>query len=286
MKDISKNIVEKIKKNRILPESRFRLRWKHYLFWMLMFIMILIGSLSLSMAIFSVSDLGTEFLFHTGLGKFVFIILKTAPYLWIMLSMGALIFGIIAFRNTSKGYRSSTLFITSLIVLVISILGFSIHALKIDNRMHRAILDRAPGFKVLIKPGEGRWLRPGDGLIGGEIVGIESDMLTLKSFDEKEWSITFDEYTKKINIEEFKIGEKVGVMGKKTAEFSMRASFIRALSPDRNGHPLRIKTKRDMKRLERMTPSDLPLRRDFSDPKKHYLVEPNLQEPSDIMQTM
>jgi hypothetical protein len=239
MKDISKYIVAKIKEGHIMPESKFKLQWKSYLFWALMFFMILFGALSLSLAIFNVSDIDPRFLQYMELGKFIRLLMITAPYLWIILSLSALFFGIMAFRKTSKGYRHSALFVTSLVVLVISLLGFFGHFLKIDNQMHGMFSKNAPNFKGLTAPREGRWLRPGDGLIGGEIISIGTNEFSIKSFDNKEWKIIYDDKTEKEDLAEITVGEKVGVMGKKNDDFSMNAFSIRTFPEDWNGQPPR-----------------------------------------------
>jgi len=232
MKDISKYIVEKIKEKHIIPESKFKLQWKSYLFWVLMFLMILVGALSLSLTIFNVSDIDPRFLQYMELRKFIMLIMITAPYLWIILFAAALYFGIKAFRSTTKGYRHSTLFITSLVVLSISILCFFSHVLRIDNRMHGMFSKGAPNFKGLTAPREGRWLRPGDGLIGGEIISIGTNEFSIKSFDSKEWKIIYDDKTDKKDLIEIAIGEKVGVMGRKNEDFSMDAFSIRTFPSD------------------------------------------------------
>lgn len=237
MKDISKNIVEKIKKGHIVPESKFKLQWKSYLFWALMFFMILFGALFLSLVIFNVADIDPRFLRHMELGKLIRVVMITAPYFWIILSLAALFFGIKAFRSTYKGYRHSTLFATSLVVLIISILGFFSHFLKIDNRMHGMFVKNAPNFKGLTAPREGRWLRPGDGLIGGEIINVEKNEFSIKSFDGQEWKIFYDEKTERRDLIEIAAGEKVGVIGKKNNDFSMQAFSIRVFPQDWDGRP-------------------------------------------------
>jgi len=235
MKDISKYIVAKIKEKHIIPESKFKLQWKSYLFWALMFLMIFIGALSLSLVILNVSDIDPRFFRYIELRKIIMIIMVSAPYLWIILSLAALFFGIMAFRKTTKGYRHSTLFVTSLVVLIISVLGFFSHFLKIDNQMHRMLSKNAPNFKGLTVPRESRWLRPGDGLIGGEVIGVGEKNLSIKSFDNKDWKIVYDEKTEGENLSAISVGEKIGVIGKKIDELSMQAYSIRIFPADWNG---------------------------------------------------
>ena len=262
MKDISKSIVKKIKEGHIIPESKFKLQWKSYLFWLLMFFMIILGALSLSLVIFNVSDIDPRFMRHLGLGKFIMIFAVTAPYLWVILSLAALYFGIKAFRSTYKGYRCSTLFIVSLVVLIISILGFLSHSFKIDNKMHGMFSKNAPNFKNMMAPREGRWLRPGDGLIGGEIINTGNNDFSIKSFSGEEWKVLYDEKTEKENMDKIIIGEKVGIIGKKNDDFSIKAFSIRIFPEDWNGRPPnepRFYNKEDGKPKNFSRPDNLPL---------------------------
>lgn len=239
MKDISKLIVSKIKEGHVVPEARFKLQWKSYLFWVAMCSMIFIGALSWSLVIFNISDMDPGFLRYMGLQKFIMIILVTAPYLWIALSLSALFFGILAFRKTTKGYRRSTLFITSLIVLIISILGVCGHILKIDNSMGGLISKKAPNLRGLTNPRGPRWQRPGDGLMGGEIINTEVNSFELRSFDDQNWKITYDPKTEIVHGTRIVIGEKVGIIGEKTGEFLMHAFSIKKFPDNWNGQPPR-----------------------------------------------
>ena len=237
MRDISKSIVAKIKEGHVVPETRFKLQWKSYLFWTMMCVMIFIGALSLSLVIFNFSDMNPGFLQYMGLQKFFMILFITAPYLWMALSLSALLFGIMAFRKTTRGYRRSTLFVTSLIVLIISILGVFGHILKIDNRMRGLLSRGAPNFSDVTNPMEGRWQRPGDGLIAGEITNTEPGSFDLKSFNDQNWKIIYDQKTEIVDGTQITIGKKVGIIGEKTEEFLMYAFSIKKFPDDWNGQP-------------------------------------------------
>lgn len=227
MKDFSKLITEKIKTAHIIPESKLKLLWKSYLFWIIMLCLIVFGALSLSMVLFNLMDINPDLLRYLGLQKFIFILFITAPYLWMVLSLLALVFGILAFRKTARGYRRGTIFITSLAVLFISIFGVFSHILKIDHRMGGFFSRNAPSFNGLTGPGGLRWQRPGDGLIGGEIINTNSDSFDMKSFDNQNWKISYDQKTEMFDDVQIVTGEKVGIIGKKTGDFSMYAFAIR-----------------------------------------------------------
>lgn len=239
MRDISKDIVEKIKNGNIVPDSKFILNWRNYAFWFLMIAMIILGALSLSLVILNVTDLHPDFLRFMGFGKFMRLIFATAPHLWILLLLSTLFFGFLSFRKTTRGYRKSTLFVTSLIVLAVFTLGMVSHILKIDNRMGQTFSENAPRFKGMIGPREGRWLRPGDGLIGGDIMQVGEGGFSLKSFDGQEWKIVYDEKTETRGVQEIAVGKKIGVIGKKVGEFEMHAFSMRSFPDDWNGKPPR-----------------------------------------------
>jgi hypothetical protein len=238
MKDLSKDVVSKIKEDRIVPEPRFRSEWKSHAFWLLMGLMVLVGALSLSLAIFNVSDLDPRLAARLGLWRFVVVLTATAPYLWIALSFLALALGVRAFRNTSRGYRASALFVTSLVVLAISVLGVAGHALKLDRHMGGMLSRNAPPrLGGLFSPGEGRWLRPGDGLIGGEVTDVRAYEFMLKSFDGEEWKIAYGDDTERRGPGEVAVGSRVGVVGERVGEREIRALSIKVFPADWNGKP-------------------------------------------------
>lgn len=233
MKDLASDIVAKIKTGHIIPESKFKLQWRSYAFWIVMGCMIFVGALSLSLIIFNVADIDPRFFRSFELQKIIRITFVTAPFLWIALSLLALIFGVLSFRQTTRGYRHSTLFVTSLVVLIISIFGFVGHLFRFDSRMGGFISHNTPPhMRDMTHPREGRWLRPGDGLIGGKITGVGMQEFTLQSFDDTSWYITYDATLDQDDVNVLVAGKRVGVMGEKTGEASLRAISVRELPDD------------------------------------------------------
>lgn len=234
MQDFSKKVVEKIKEEHIVPDSRFRLLWKSYVFWFLMLVMISLGALFFSLVLFNFSDFNPSFFPHLKLFRLVKILIVTAPYLWIILSFMALVFGLVAFRNTNRGYRPSALFVMSLLVLVVSILGVVGHLFKVSNRMDQMLFDRAPHLREMASPFGERWSRPRDGMIGGRIVGtIENDFF-LENMRGENWRIHVNERTKFSRDARIVPGEKVGVIGEKIDDFVMQALFVHCFNFDRD----------------------------------------------------
>ena len=118
--------------------------------------------------------------------------------------------------------------------------------------MHKVFSKNAPNFKGLTAPREGRWLRPGDGLVGGEIISVGENEFSIKSFDGKEWKIIYDEKTEQNDLDKIAEGEEVGIIGRKNDDFSMNAFSIRTFPEDWDGQPKHIPNLRDpeIKHLE------------------------------------
>lgn len=235
MKDISGEIIEKIKGEHVVPESRFRLRWKSYLFWVLMVFMLAAGALSFSLVIFNLIDFDPRFFRHMEILRFVHVVASTAPYLWMALSVLAVIFGVLAFRNTERGYRPGTLFITSLAVLLVAVLAISSHALRLDKMMRNAVVRNVPGFEGVMDGRGQRWARPGDGLVGGEVTFMDESgkAFRIRSLDSREWSVVYDDDTEMVDADDgVSVGDKVGIIGRKTGDSVMYAFSVRVMGDD------------------------------------------------------
>jgi len=227
MKDFSQKIVEEIKEEKIKPEPRWRLNLKSYAFWLLMIFMVILGAMFFSFMILNIIDVDLQVFHFLGVLRFMRILFLTAPLLWIVLSFLALSFGVLAFRKTNRGYRYSLLFATSLIVLIISITGTLVHISKINDRFGREFGRMMPEFQKMVDSREGRWNRPHDGLLGGEIIAVQEGEFDLEDLRGGKWKIRFDGNTELEDIVRLEVGMKVGVIGEKKEDFLMQAFSIR-----------------------------------------------------------
>jgi hypothetical protein len=144
------------------------------------------------------------------------------PYLWLILLLITIFSGFMIFRKTKRGYRYNVLFISGIIVLAIAVLGALAHFSKINSHLEKGI----PGSDNFVRPIEGRWQRPADGLLGGEIIEVAPDVFILTTLKGEKWKVFYSKETKikkYIKIEE---GERVGVMGEKKGEDSFEAFII------------------------------------------------------------
>lgn len=133
----SKKIIDKIKQEKIVPESKLFLNWKSYAFWIVWIFTLLLGAIFFSFIILNLLDIHPMFFRRLGLGKVFFILIRTAPYLWIILAFLAVVSGFLAIRKTKRGYRYSIISITSIAVLAIAMFGALLHMAKINKHLGR-----------------------------------------------------------------------------------------------------------------------------------------------------
>lgn len=222
MKDFSKKIVNTIKQEHIVPDSKLKINFKNYLFWFIFSGVLLLGALFFSLIILNIIDLKPDVFRHLKLGRFFFLVFMTLPYLWIGLLAITIFSGLMAFRKTKKGYRYSMLFIAGIIVLFISVVGALAHFSKMNSHFDRSI----PGPRGIVHPMEGRWQRPEEGLLGGEIIEVGDQIFFLKTPRGEEWRIFYGIETEIKKDVEIKKNKKVGVLGEKKDDKSMEAFVI------------------------------------------------------------
>jgi len=247
-KEISKKVINKIKKEHIIPDSKWRLNWKNYIFWFLLSGMILLGALFFSLIIFNITDIDRDLYLHFRLSKFIWLMLRTAPFLWVILSISALLFGLLAFQKTKHGYRYRALFVVSIIVLTISILGILTHFLKINDRADNKFSKNIPHYQKIAPPKELRWLRPEGGLLAGEIIEIKPSGVVIISFRGEQWIVNYNSETiidPRVKLEE---KEKIRVIGEKTENFYFKAQMIKKINRPGMSPPRDFGAKDSLKR--------------------------------------
>lgn len=226
MRDLSQEVVSKIREEHILPEPKWRVFLHTALFWAVMAVMLFLGTIAASLVIFNVADVDIRFFRHLPSGKFLVVFFATVPYIWLAFATGAIVFGVLAFRKTKYGYRFRILFVTSVAVLAVLVLGAVGHAAHVGDRVRGMA---GPGLHGITDMRGQHWQRPEDGLVAGEVTGVGVQRFDLQSFDGASWVILTDGDTEYIDGITPLTGDRVGVIGEKTGDFSMRAFSVKML---------------------------------------------------------
>jgi hypothetical protein len=75
-------------------------------------------------------------------------------------------------------------------------------------------------------PEEKRWKSPGDGMLGGEIITIETSNLNLRGFDNETWQVYYSKDTE-LRIKDMRSGMIIEVIGERIGGDQFRAFLIR-----------------------------------------------------------
>lgn len=226
MRDLSREVVSKIKEEHIVPDPKWKVLLHTALFWGAMAGMFFVGTIAVSLFIFNVADVDVRFFRHLPLGKFFAVFFSTVPYLWLALATGAVVFGVLAFRKTKHGYRFRVLFVVSVAVLTVLVLGAVGHAAHVGERVRGMA---GPGLHGIADTRGRHWQRPEDGLVAGEVIATNARRFELRSFDGEIWTIVTDDDTEYIDGTVPLKGDRVGVIGEREEGFSMWAFSVKIL---------------------------------------------------------
>ncbi len=217
----SLEIINKIKKENIRPLPKWKANLSNYVYWGFLILLVLFGGVFASFLFIDYFNITPALARHFHLGKFIFIMLRTAPLLWIILLFLSLFFAILAYRSTKKGYRHKITSIIILIVLAISLLGFINHISKINRHMERPFEEHVlPRLGRFAPSREKRFSMPQEGIVAGRIKTIEKNQIIIQN-RKQEWAITFSSETEVKGRKPMEIGVMILVFGKKKQENSV-----------------------------------------------------------------
>ena len=224
MKDLSKNIVETIKKEKIIPVPKWHFLLKNYVVWGLFLISSVIGGIAFSIILLQLSDIDWEIVrrTHSGAGEWLMII---APYFWIIILI--LFIGIAChnFRHTSKGYKSGTFLILGTSVLVSLIAGSIVFATGISRNIE-TLGNAIPYFREIHSPRMRFWMQENRGLMAGVIEELLQDEIRLRNLRDKLWNIDIRD-AELIDIPRLELKQRIGILGEKIDNTHFKAHEIR-----------------------------------------------------------
>ena len=232
------NIIETIKKERITPTPRWIIIARNIAFWTLLGGMGIIGAVFLSLGLIDILDIGPEIFRSFGLQHPPFFLFFSTPIIWISLFGIAVLFGILTFRNTKRGYRYRTIFVGSLITLAILTATLLAHFARIDERIDQAFEKRTPEmFRGILPPRASRWSSPQNGAIAGKITDVQSESFLLQTPNTEVWTVQVDSKARISPRARIRSGENVLVLGTPEKDNAIRALFIRPLREDLDDMP-------------------------------------------------
>jgi hypothetical protein len=224
MTELDKEVLAKIERLGLKPRPYVYFLARRSVFWGLAALSILLGGVSLAVAIFASTDLATTG--GRGFDEMPFDDIATSlPALW--LACFAL-FAASAWFNlsrTRRGYRFRPLSILVTAFAASLGLGIALHGLDAGRLTHNFITRQFPAYARFTHIPYDEWSRPAQGYLGGKVLWVNGSSLQLKAFDGLEWTV--DISTAVTGVDEPLLSEgDIAIRGETTGPQTFKAHTI------------------------------------------------------------
>ena len=227
MKDFSKNILAEIKKQDITPIPKWRFLLKNYGIWAIFALLMVLGSLSVSVVIFMLTDHDWDIYQYLHKSLFEYILIAI-PYFWLLFILGFLAFAYYDLRKTDRGYKYSFVKIGSINIVFSVLLGTVFFYAGLGSKIDQVFANNFPYYQNIHRNvGQRIWQNPENGLLTGRVVSFQDDNLfNVLDMDNHNWLVQCINCLWSGNI----VGETgmmVKLIGKITGNMMFSASEIR-----------------------------------------------------------
>lgn len=228
MTQFSENILGKIKQEHIAPVPRWHFLLKSYVFWTILAISVLLGSLSFSVVV-HILNFGDLNIFNQVHGNLLSSTIMMLPFFWLLF---VFLFALIAYYNwkhTKLGYRFKRRWIVSGSVLSSILFGSVLYSFGMGNEVDILMAQAMPFYDqsrhdVRVKI----WMQPEAGFLVGKVISVDDVESNIIIKDEigKKWSVSKKNISQEIKTN-FEKGKIIKIIGKKDGEHEFVAKEIR-----------------------------------------------------------
>ena len=227
MKNLIQDTIEKIEKQHIMPEPKWKYLIKKYGLWVIFIIVLILAAVSLSVAFDNSSNLDWDLYRFMHQSRFAYI-LSILPYFWIILIVISLIAAFFELRKTETGYRYSWSKILSITLGGIVIFGIFISFFGFGGKLNAKLAREIPFYgQHMIVTKESQWMQPSKGFLAGTIISSSENKLEINDLSGKNWNINIDEKTLIRPSADISPEEMIKLIGKKVNEDNFKAEEIR-----------------------------------------------------------
>lgn len=227
MMDISKETLQKMKRESISPKPRWYFLTKNYFFWLMFALTTILGGFAFGMIMFFTGDLDWDIYHYLGI-SLSRAILMSLPYLWIAFMLFFLFITYYNFIHTRTGYRYQFILVFFISLLLSALLGLGFYQYGWTETVDRQLRTRIPGYGQLVHSKEKQWMHPERGLLTGtiEVIILENNLLLLKDTFDKEWKIDISQVRVK-GMLPLTRNLRIRILGQQVSKDTFKATEIR-----------------------------------------------------------
>jgi len=226
MKDFSKNILGKIKTEKIKPISKWNFIFKKSFIWSMFGFSVVLGGFAFGSILTQISTTEWE-IRHQVTKSLMHFLFLTLPYFWIVFMLGFSALAYYYLRHTSKGYKYSTLLIINSSLLISVLFGTILFATGISEKMEDTFQEHSPFYREILDQRTHLWKSPDKGLLAGKILMmINKDQIKIEDLQGKIWTV---DISNAIIKKEVPLAENIiiKIIGQKNKGFFFIAKEIR-----------------------------------------------------------
>lgn len=244
MTDISKNILQKIKKEKIRPYSKKHFLMKKSFIWTLFGLSVLLGIVACSVSIFQLKHSEWDLYKRSNYSLIEFLAM-VIPYFWLIFLMIFIGIAYGYFRRTEKGYRYNTLLIITISIIISIIGGIGVYQTGFSERLEAVFQENIPVYRIINRGRHRLWMSPEQGFLAGEIKAvISSREIRLTDLHDNHWIIDISNAFWRGRLRP-EVGLEIKIIGKIKVERQFVANEIRPLHGRlRRGRGQRLRSKR------------------------------------------
>jgi hypothetical protein len=230
-KNVSQNVLQKIRDERIAPKPRWEFLLKDSAVWTAGIASLVIGGLATSVMIHTIRYDSWDALGRSG-DTLLETVLFALPAFWILALAAFVAVAHYNFKHTKHGYRHRIPTIVLASVAVSAVLGIVFYDAGAGRAIDRALSDRVPPPMLFIMNPRARlWMRPDKGMIAGTVIEIsDSSSLRLLDFREHVWLVHASGTTPE-QIVEIQPASRIRCLGRRINPDVFEAVHIMPLDP-------------------------------------------------------
>jgi len=213
MKNITKETLQKIKRENVRPRPKSYFLVRRSVVWIIFGLSTLFGSVASGIAIFQIKHAEWDLYRHFSHSLLRFVLLML-PYVWLIFLIGFSFFAYYAYRHTERGYRYSVVWVVVQNVFLAIILGWLLYASGLSENLETVFQAKVPIYRRLQAHKQKVWMSPRQGLLAGTITKIISQQkIQLLDLQQNYWVIDIADTLWRGHLRPVK-GLKIKIVGK------------------------------------------------------------------------
>ncbi len=221
--------LRQIRGEHLRPLPMWRSVLSNVAYWIGVVLAILLSSVAVMFSLHAIFEIDWDVFAQTKLSWFE-VLITSVPLASLVLLLLFLTGSVVLLHHTRRGYRYTSSALFGLFIAISVLAGYTIESTKWDEPVEQFLLGAIPQTEtvreVLIPSAKHQWSQPEKGLLGGTVINVDDQHLSLLDGQGKRWDIEYQE-DMVFPQENWGVGDKVKVIGEQQEDGAFSAGEIR-----------------------------------------------------------